>query len=228
MKLLTNLDFSQNELQNAVLQPLAAAPGNPKLGQLYYDSTLLSLCQWNGSEWKRIPAASDIAPQMNGTASAGSQNSFARADHVHPGDTAKVDKVTGMGLSENDLSDALKGQYDSAYQHSQASHAPADAEKNVQADWNVTDTGSDAFIKNKPSIPKSVTRTVQTLTGTSGTYTVSGYILNVLLIDSVTKEEIIGNLLYPTVTDSANSQVTVSLSQTPAHAVLVVITSLAL
>lgn len=42
-----------------------------------------------------------------------------------------------------------------AYQHSQAAHAPADAEKNVQADWNVTDTNSDAYIKNKPSIEEA-------------------------------------------------------------------------
>lgn len=38
-----------------------------------------------------------------------------------------------------------------AYDHSQAAHAPANAEQNVQSDWNVTDTGSDAYIKNKPS-----------------------------------------------------------------------------
>ncbi len=32
------------------------------------------------------------------------------------------------------------------------SFAPVDAEKNVQADWNETNTSSDAFIKNKPNI----------------------------------------------------------------------------
>ncbi len=35
------------------------------------------------------------------------------------------------------------------------SFAPTDAEKNVQANWNETNTGSDAFIKNKPTIPSS-------------------------------------------------------------------------
>lgn len=49
-----------------------------------------------------------------------------------------------------------------AYDHSQSAHAPADAEKNVQSDWNETDGNSDAFIKNKPAIPKAVTKTVQT------------------------------------------------------------------
>lgn len=38
-----------------------------------------------------------------------------------------------------------------AYDHSQTAHAPANAQKNVQPDWNETDTASDAFIKNKPS-----------------------------------------------------------------------------
>ena len=40
-----------------------------------------------------------------------------------------------------------------AYTHSQATHAPTDAEANVQADWNETTTTSDAFILNKPAIP---------------------------------------------------------------------------
>lgn len=43
----------------------------------------------------------------------------------------KVDKVEGKGLSTNDLTNELKGNYDAAYTHSQAAHAPADAEKNI-------------------------------------------------------------------------------------------------
>ena len=61
----------------------------------------------------------------------------------------KVDKVEGKGLSTNDLTDALKANYDAAYTHSTTYHAPADAQKNVQADWNAPE--GDAFIKNKPS-----------------------------------------------------------------------------
>ena len=57
----------------------------------------------------------------------------------------------------NDLTNALKSNYDTAYTHSQATHAPTNAEANVQADWNVTDTGSDAYIKNKPTIPAAYT-----------------------------------------------------------------------
>ena len=43
----------------------------------------------------------------------------------------KVDKVTGKGLSTNDLTNELKTNYDAAYTHSQADHAPANAERNV-------------------------------------------------------------------------------------------------
>ena len=43
----------------------------------------------------------------------------------------KVDKVTGKGLSANDLTDALKGNYDAAYTHSQSAHAPSNAQANV-------------------------------------------------------------------------------------------------
>lgn len=43
----------------------------------------------------------------------------------------KVDKVTGKGLSTNDLTDTLKANYDAAYNYSISAHAPTDAEKNV-------------------------------------------------------------------------------------------------
>ena len=45
--------------------------------------------------------------------------------------TGKVDKVEGKDLSTNDLTNALKANYDAAYTHSQEGHAPAAAEKNV-------------------------------------------------------------------------------------------------
>ena len=41
----------------------------------------------------------------------------------------KVDKVEGKGLSTNDLTSNLKNNYDTAYNHSQATHARTDATK---------------------------------------------------------------------------------------------------
>lgn len=53
-------------------------------------------------------AASTTIPNMDGTASAGTEVAFARGDHVHPSDTTKVDKVDGKGLSTNDYTNAEK------------------------------------------------------------------------------------------------------------------------
>ena len=39
VKILSNQDFNKNEIQNAVLQPLASAPSSPAEGQMYYNTT---------------------------------------------------------------------------------------------------------------------------------------------------------------------------------------------
>lgn len=51
---LTNINLNQNELQNAVIQPLATAPANPKLYQIYTDSTNGKIKQYDGTEWKTV------------------------------------------------------------------------------------------------------------------------------------------------------------------------------
>lgn len=64
-----------------------------------------------------------------------------RADSVL--DEKKVDKVVGKGLSTNDLTNELLEKINKD-------------EQNVQADWDETNSASDAFIKNKPeSMPAS-------------------------------------------------------------------------
>lgn len=57
----------------------------------------------------------------------------------------KVDKETGKGLSTNDYTTAEK---------TKLAGIAANAEVNVQSDWNAT--SGDAFIKNKPTIPSDV------------------------------------------------------------------------
>lgn len=75
-------------------------------------------------------------------------------------DTNKTYRWSGSGYTEISASLAL-GETSStayrgdrgkiAYEHSQAAHAPANAEANVQSDWSVSDSSSDAYIKNKPT-----------------------------------------------------------------------------
>lgn len=54
MKFLVPIDLVQNELQNAVIQNLAAPPANGKAGQLYFNTTDKLLYQHNGTEWKPV------------------------------------------------------------------------------------------------------------------------------------------------------------------------------
>lgn len=64
---------------------------------------------------------------------------------------AVISDTIALGETPNTAYRGDRGK--AAYEHSQAAHAPANAEPNVQADWNVTDPSSDAYIKNKPEIP---------------------------------------------------------------------------
>ncbi len=61
----------------------------------------------------------------------------------------KVDKVPGKGLSENNYTNDEK---------SKLGNIENGAEINVQSDWDVTDTQSDAYIKNKPTIPTKLSQ----------------------------------------------------------------------
>lgn len=65
--------------------------------------------------------------------------------------TAFVEISASLALGETASTAFAGDKGKKAYDHSQTAHAPANAEANVQSDWNVTDTSSDAFIKNKPT-----------------------------------------------------------------------------
>ena len=51
IKYLTSIDLVKNELQNAVIQPLTAAPATPKEGQIYYNSSDKFIYRYDGAEW---------------------------------------------------------------------------------------------------------------------------------------------------------------------------------
>lgn len=82
-----------------------------------------------------------------------SANDYTDADKALVGTiTNKVDKETGKGLSSNDYTTAEK---------TKLAGIGDGAEANVQSDWSQTDTTSDDYIKNKPSVP-SVDSTLST------------------------------------------------------------------
>lgn len=141
MKYLTNIDLSQNQLQNAVIQPLATAPANPVLGQIYFDSTDKMLKQYNGTSWTTVgkiitytidkedgtKSVTITLTPSEGTPSEveidlsdytlSSELETILADYVTESALATalenyVEKETGKGLSTNDFTDALKDKLD--------------------------------------------------------------------------------------------------------------------
>ena len=60
------------------------------------------------------------------------------------------------------------------------------AEVNVQADWDVTDSTSDAYIKNKPTIPSEVV--VDSALSSTSENPVQNKVINTALGDKVDKE----------------------------------------
>lgn len=54
MNYLTNINLNRNELQNAVIQPLAIAPVNPKLGQIYFNSVDKFVYKYDGTQWSPV------------------------------------------------------------------------------------------------------------------------------------------------------------------------------
>lgn len=51
MNVLTSLNLNKNQLQNAVIQPLATPPSNPVEGQIYYNSSDKFIYRYNGTDW---------------------------------------------------------------------------------------------------------------------------------------------------------------------------------
>ncbi|WP_461366632.1 hypothetical protein [Candidatus Darwinibacter acetoxidans] len=61
MKVLTNLDLSKNELQNARIQNLATAPANPVPGQIFFHTGDQVFFGWDGSAWV------DLGQELDGS-----------------------------------------------------------------------------------------------------------------------------------------------------------------
>lgn len=72
------LELNGNELRNAVLQNLSSPPTSPRLGQVYYDTAIGTVRQWNGTAWINL----DATKASNIPLSALATDPLARANHT--------------------------------------------------------------------------------------------------------------------------------------------------
>lgn len=81
------VDLIKNELRNAVVQNLGAAPASPLKGQLYFDSTANVLYWYNGTAWigasGATPASTVTTQAIGDSPVVGTLITFAREDHKH-------------------------------------------------------------------------------------------------------------------------------------------------
>lgn len=105
-KFLTSIDLNKNELQNAVLQPLASAPSSPTEGQMYYNTVDDIPYIYANGVWISMSGGTGItnlgatlsATQTVITSSTGTSATIPAADTTNAGVMTKAmfDKLTGI------------------------------------------------------------------------------------------------------------------------------------
>ena len=197
---LTNLDLKQNEIRNAVIQPLAVEPTNPRIGQIYYDTTTNKFMIFNGISWDIGGGGNDESinysdivgkPKINDVELSGNKT-LAELGIQPKGDYAlKTDIPTKVSDLTNDrgyITDSALTPYAKA--------------NNVYTKGEVDNKVSEISTAKKNTITQSKA---------TATYTVSGFITNVMVVENTSKEEVLCDLQYPNIT-TTNNQVTVSVS----------------
>ena len=73
---LADIDLAKNALLNASVQPLAVAPSDPVVGQVYFDTALTKLRVWTGTEWTDASGTGSAPGGPSGTAGGDLQGTY--------------------------------------------------------------------------------------------------------------------------------------------------------
>lgn len=169
--------------------------GNPN--HLYIDLLTGSLYYWNEtvSNYSRILAV---------------DSEVITSSHSH-------DNMDILSAVKYALTNELKKQYDDAYTHSNQPHAPADAEKNIQSDWENGDSQSDAYIRNKPLLGTIAPHNTEEF-ATAAQGQKADTAVQKVCIGSAEQTKTDGTVYLPEITGAVS---TILYRDLPGHAVLV-------
>ena len=202
-----SINLNKNELQNAVIQNLATAPGTPSEGQIYYDSTAgdKQLYFYNGSSW--IPVSGDIQ-RIQITADDTNSYNVTSGDFLFTisGDTGISTTLTGSQLEIDLDDDQIDDRIDEAIQFYQEYHFDGiekmylkhrvtadDAERFKKADFISTKDGDDGGVTFTISSNGSGYTDGELTLDTSGSATGTGLQVDVKVSSGVLTEVLISN-----------------------------------
>lgn len=111
---------------------------NPAVGDVYNVQADGMDYAWDGTAWDNLGSIITIATEITSDG-----QSPVTSQAIYNALAGKVDTVSGKGLSTEDYTTAEK---------TKLSGIADGAEANVQSNWNETDTSSDAYVANKPTL----------------------------------------------------------------------------
>lgn len=116
---LNNINLNKNELQNAVIQPLATAPSSPVEGQIYYNSGDDKIYVYDGTDWQPVGDLHTIegnSININGTVSASTPGASTNPPLVEVNESDTGTNTGGNGSHDHGTVDLRVLETDGIYE----------------------------------------------------------------------------------------------------------------
>lgn len=122
----TNMNYSQNQIQNVAMEPLNLAPLSPVVGQTYFDTVLKTLRTWDGEKWI---SSADLP-----IAGIGEEGLLGG---IRVGERLTIDESNGLLSadiqSDNNLTNELKEKIENIDKDIEAHNTDINAHKSIQS-----------------------------------------------------------------------------------------------